>query len=448
MVRASFFTRIPLRQLLVRAFASALLCGAAASAQAAVLTIGGVPQSAAIAGRSYTWKPWVTNPSGRTLTFGIANKPSWATLNTRTGQLSGTLPNIIKTYTNISISVTDGVTTAKTGYFSIRVYPPKTTDKPVISGTPATSVTAGSPYTFQPSARDVYGQPLSFSVKNKPAWASFSIATGRLSGTPTGAQAGSYGNIAISVSNGQLAAALPAFSIQVKGTTSSTPSPTVSLSASPGSVSKGAASMLSWSSTNVTSCTASGGWSGTMTTSGSKSTGALTSSKAYTLACSGSGGSVSRSVTVNVTTPVVVSGGASCSATSGGLVLRAKAVRSSGISPVLMFFDATGTSSTAVSGGHSAFQDVSYSWRFGDTGVSGSGTWAHGSNTGHNSKNSATGAVAAHLYVTSSDSTYPVTVTAYDGTNNASCQLGVSAYAASGANGFPGSQTTCVYNTS
>jgi hypothetical protein len=54
----------------------------------------------------------------------------------------------------------------------------------------------------------------------------------------------------------------------------------------------------------------------------------------------------------------------------------------------------------------------------------------------------------AHLYVTNSDSSYPVTVTAYDGSNTASCQLGVSAYAASGANGFPGSQTTCVYNTS
>jgi hypothetical protein len=38
-------------------------------------------------------------------------------------------------------------------------------------------------------------------------------------------------------------------------------------------------------------------------------------------------------------------------------------------------------------------------------------------------------------------------VTAYDGTNSASCRLGVSAYAASGANGFPGGQTTCVYNT-
>ena len=44
MHRASFFTRIPPRQLLVRAFASALLCGAATIAQATVggLTIGGI----------------------------------------------------------------------------------------------------------------------------------------------------------------------------------------------------------------------------------------------------------------------------------------------------------------------------------------------------------------------------------------------------------------------
>ena len=136
----------------------------------------------------------------------------------------------------------------------------------------------------------------------------------------------------------------------------------------------------------------------------------------------------------------------SCSATSGGLVLRAKVVRSAGISPLLMFFDATGTSDSArLAGANNAFQDISYSWSFGDTGVSGSGTWAYGANAGHNSKNTASGAVAAHLYVTNgSDTTYPVTVTAYDGTNTASCSLGVTAYNPSGANGFPGSATTCV----
>ena len=96
-------------------------------------------------------------------------------------------------------------------------------DRPTISGTPATRAIAGSPYAFQPSAHDAYGKPLSFSVKNKPSWANFSIATGSLYGVPTSAQAGAYDNIEISVSNGELTAVLPAFSITVNdGTTKPT----------------------------------------------------------------------------------------------------------------------------------------------------------------------------------------------------------------------------------
>jgi hypothetical protein len=53
--------------------------------------------------------------------------------------------------------------------------------------------------------------------------------------------------------------------------------------------------------------------------------------------------------------------------------------------------------------------------------------------------------VAAHLYRTSgSDASYTTTVTATDGTNTASCNLGVTAYDPNGANGFPGAATTCV----
>jgi hypothetical protein len=44
--------------------------------------------------------------------------------------------------------------------------------------------------------------------------------------------------------------------------------PTVSISASPTSIVSGASSTLTWSSTNVTSCTASGGWSGSEATNG------------------------------------------------------------------------------------------------------------------------------------------------------------------------------------
>jgi hypothetical protein len=65
-------------------------------------------------------------------------------------------------------------------------------------------------------------------------------------------------------------------------------------------VASGAASTLTWSSTNATTCTASSGWSGTKATSGSQSTGALTASGNYTLTCTGAGGSASRSTTVTV----------------------------------------------------------------------------------------------------------------------------------------------------
>src|ERR1035438_10757608 len=84
-----------------------------------------------------------------------------------------------------------------------------------ISGTPAASVAQGGTYNFTPVATDSNGNTLSFSIQNKPSWASFNSETGELSGTPTSAQVGSYSNLSISVSDGVLTAALPSFSISV-----------------------------------------------------------------------------------------------------------------------------------------------------------------------------------------------------------------------------------------
>lgn len=79
-----------------------------------------------------------------------------------------------------------------------------------------------------------------------------------------------------------------------------TPAPTVTLSASPASLTAGQASTLTWASTNADSCTASGAWSGTQATSGSASTGAINQTSTYTLTCSGAGGSASASASVSV----------------------------------------------------------------------------------------------------------------------------------------------------
>ena len=86
---------------------------------------------------------------------------------------------------------------------------------PVISGTPATNVVAGQNYSFTPTALDPDGDALTFSIANKPDWATFDGSSGALMGTPAAANVGTYANIVISVSNGSASASLLAFSISV-----------------------------------------------------------------------------------------------------------------------------------------------------------------------------------------------------------------------------------------
>jgi len=86
---------------------------------------------------------------------------------------------------------------------------------PTISGSAPSAINAGSAYNFTPSASDADGDTLSFSIQNKPSWATFTAATGKLAGTPAAGEVGTYSNVAISVSDGKATASLGAFSIAV-----------------------------------------------------------------------------------------------------------------------------------------------------------------------------------------------------------------------------------------
>jgi mannan endo-1,4-beta-mannosidase len=59
------------------------------------------------------------------------------------------------------------------------------------------------------------GQPVGYSIQNKPTWATFNTATGALQGTPRAADVGKYPNVVISASDGASTASLPAFNITV-----------------------------------------------------------------------------------------------------------------------------------------------------------------------------------------------------------------------------------------
>ena len=181
-------------------------------------SISGTPPTSVTVGQAYSFTPTVSDPSRAPLSFTISNKPAWATFSATTGTLAGTPTAAnIGTQADILIRVRAEGLSAQLPEFSIKVLAASTsaTDKPVISGAPSTSVAAGSTFKFQPNAKDPDGKELSFSVKNKPAWATFSISSGLLDGTPTSSQTGTYSNIVISASNGQYTSSLPAFSVVV-----------------------------------------------------------------------------------------------------------------------------------------------------------------------------------------------------------------------------------------
>lgn len=177
-------------------------------------TISGVPDAGATVGYGYSFTPVAVDPDGDSLSFSVANKPAWASFDVQTGTLAGTpAAGDIGGQSDISISVSDGEFSATLGSFSIQVS--ANNHPPVISGTPVSSVVEQSHYSFTPTATDSDGDSLSFSITNGPSWAVFDPATGNLSGTPGYNDAGTYGNIVISVSDGSVSASLTPFAITV-----------------------------------------------------------------------------------------------------------------------------------------------------------------------------------------------------------------------------------------
>src|SRR5215472_6787235 len=124
------------------------------------------------------------------------------------------------------VGVTAGqpLSTQAQGSGSVSVGSPQA---PTISGTPAAHAMVGGAYSFQPSVSDASATGLTFSITNKPAWATFSSTTGQLTGTPGAGDVGANTGIVISVTDGVATASLPTFTIAVSAETPPTP-PTIS----------------------------------------------------------------------------------------------------------------------------------------------------------------------------------------------------------------------------
>jgi hypothetical protein len=190
--------------------------------------IAGTPAMTVFEGQSYTFTPQAGDPEGERLTYDISNKPAWAAFSRSTGQLTGTPPaGTTGTYSGIRISVSDGASSTSLPTFSISVLAGASLVASTlsVSGTPPTQATVGSPYAFRPTVSSAAGATLTYSILNRPSWATFETSTGLLQGVPGSGTAGSYANVTIGVSDGSSTSSLAPFTITVtqpQGTGSAT----------------------------------------------------------------------------------------------------------------------------------------------------------------------------------------------------------------------------------
>jgi len=110
-------------------------------------SITGNPPGAVVIGESYSFTPAASDPDGDSLTFSIQNRPDWANFSATTGALTG-VPSLgdTGTYSQISISVTDGQASDSLQQFAVTVAQAGT-GSTTLSWTAPTQNEDGSPLT-------------------------------------------------------------------------------------------------------------------------------------------------------------------------------------------------------------------------------------------------------------------------------------------------------------
>lgn len=218
----------------------------------------------------------------------------WAGPSPLTGTLSTTAPGTAGTVV-YTLTCTDGTTTA-TDSVSVTVTP--VTPPTVDLSASQTSVKTNTLFTLSWTSSNAT------SCARSGSWSGASALTGSTTAMSL-ATAGSM-SFTLSCTNGTTSASdTVSVIVTSEPVTPPVTPPVVSISVTPARVSALAPYQINWSTTNATSCAASGSWSGAKSTSGTESgvAGATGATYSFTLSCAGPGGSASQSATLVIDAP-------------------------------------------------------------------------------------------------------------------------------------------------
>ena len=169
--------------------------------------------------RSYSFTPSATDADGDSLIFGIEAKPAWATV--QHGDRAACRARRRRSTSECIAASSCGCRTAKAQTVLPRVRP----DRRGADGQQsraddlrhAGDVGRSSMRSTRslPTASDPDGQPLTFSIRNRPSWAAFDTATGRLQGHAAAATSAPSPTSRSPSATGRWPSPLPSFTIVV-----------------------------------------------------------------------------------------------------------------------------------------------------------------------------------------------------------------------------------------
>ncbi|MEK6847619.1 MAG: putative Ig domain-containing protein [Nanoarchaeota archaeon] len=153
---------------------------------------------------AYSYQVTATDSDNDTLAYSFSG-PSWLTMDSATGLLSGTAPSVTAdTNFNITITVSDGADTATQTYMLnvLDVISSPTNNPPVITSMPVTEVNENRGYLYQVTATDEDGDTLTYSLTQAPNWLSINSNTGLITGTAPEVDLDTNYDVTIEVSDG------------------------------------------------------------------------------------------------------------------------------------------------------------------------------------------------------------------------------------------------------
>jgi len=175
--------------------------------------ISSTPTGRVTAGQTYTYNISTYEPDGETVTLTLNKKP--ATMILKDGQVRWeTTAADIGAY-EIELEASDPRGGYATQTWTLEVIPATSNRAPIINSTPGMAGTAGKTYTYQVSASDPDGDPLTYTLEDAPEDMTIS-ASGKVEWDIPAGTAGSF-NVEIKVSDDKGAYTLQTYSIGVGG---------------------------------------------------------------------------------------------------------------------------------------------------------------------------------------------------------------------------------------